>query len=98
MIHVLKTWSDPFEAVWDGRKLAEFRKNDRQFRVGDWLNLLECDPTGTMFSGREIEAKITDIRHGPGFGIPEGHAMLSIQRFRGRDAGGIVWEIIGAGS
>lgn len=24
--HVLKTWPDPFQAVWDGTKTAEFRK------------------------------------------------------------------------
>jgi hypothetical protein len=96
VIHVLKTWCDPFQAVWDGHKLAEFRKDDRQFRVGDWLDLLEYDHVRSVHTGREIEAKVTDIRRGPAFGIPEGYAMLSLQRYRGLDHGGTAWEIPGA--
>lgn len=39
--HRLKTAPEPFSDVWSGAKLAEFRRNDRDFRAGDLLELLE---------------------------------------------------------
>jgi len=42
--HELKTWPDPFEAIWDGRKRYEVRENDRDFHVGDALRLREFEP------------------------------------------------------
>lgn len=76
--HVLKTWPEPFQAVWDGRKTAEFRRNDRGFREGDYVELLEYDPKSKYFSGRKIMARITHVVGGPSpFGIPDGFAMLS---------------------
>lgn len=78
MIHELKTWPDPFEAVWMGSKKAEFRKDDRGFRVGDGLTLKEWVPESENYTGREIYACITDLRRGPQFGIPEGFVMLSV--------------------
>ncbi len=44
MNHPLKTWPGPFQAVWDGVKLFEYRVNDRDFKVGDMLALMEYDP------------------------------------------------------
>lgn len=43
-IHSLKTWPEPFQALVDGRKTFELRKNDRGFMVGDQLQLREWDP------------------------------------------------------
>ena len=92
MIHVLKAWPEPFRAMWSGDKTAEFRRDDRQFQVGDWLELTEYDPDRESLSGREIIAQITDIRRGPVFGIPEGYAMLSVARYQGLDTGGVAWQ------
>jgi hypothetical protein len=90
-IHHLKTWPDPFEAVWQGRKRAEFRKADRNFRVGDILHLMEFDPDKRPhFPGRWVRAEITDVRLGGPFGIPEGYAMLSMDVYdRGTEGAGI---------
>lgn len=75
--HELKTWLEPFQAVWDGKKLAEFRKDDRGFAVQDYLELREWAPESQLYSGREVTARITHIARGPF--IPEGFAMLSIK-------------------
>ena len=40
MIHALKTLPEYFEAVWENKKTFELRKNDRDFKVGDYLALL----------------------------------------------------------
>lgn len=78
--HRLKTWPEPFQALWDGRKAAEFRRDDREprYEVGDWLHLIEYDPERGYFLDRMIAARVTDIRRGGAFGIPEGYCMLSL--------------------
>jgi hypothetical protein len=73
IIH-LKTWPEPFQAMWDGLKTAEFRRNDWKFKLGDHLLLHEYDPD-RVFSGRMILFEVTHIT--TGFGIPESHVMLS---------------------
>lgn len=52
VVHDLKIWPEPFQAIVDGRKTAEFRRErgdargqvDRLFGVGDELLLREWDP------------------------------------------------------
>lgn len=77
--HELKTWPDPFRAVWERRKTAEFRRDDRGFGVGHELLLREYDPGTGAYSGRQVAATITDVRKGGQFGIPEGYAMISFR-------------------
>ncbi len=43
-VHELKTWPEPFEAIRRGMKTCEIRKNDRDFKAGDILELVEWDP------------------------------------------------------
>lgn len=43
--HDLKTWPEPFDAVRDGRKRFEWRRDDRGYAVGDALLLRKWDPT-----------------------------------------------------
>ena len=78
MIHELKTYPEPFNAVLCGRKTAEFRKDDRNFEVGDSVRLREWDPANERYTGFELTKEISDIRRGPDFDIPEGFAMLSL--------------------
>ena len=44
MTHSLKTWPEYFKAVKSGDKTFEIRKDDRQFMVGDIIELLEYEP------------------------------------------------------
>jgi hypothetical protein len=76
--HELKTWPDSFQAVWDGAKTAEFRRDDRGFEVGDRLLLREYVLTDDRYTGREVEAVVTHVLRGPGFAVPEGYSLLSI--------------------
>ncbi|WP_435321805.1 DUF3850 domain-containing protein [Klebsiella sp. HN106] len=75
--HELKIYPEFFSAVCTGVKRAELRKNDRDYRVGDTLHLLEtprgsCNPTGEY-----INVKITHIAD-VGEWMP-GYVLLSIE-------------------
>lgn len=59
--HHLKTWPECFEAIIEGRKSFEVRINDRGFKEGDYLLLLEFTLHNQNFTGRRIKAKITYI-------------------------------------
>ena len=48
--HKLKTWPTAFDAMVDGRKRFEWRKDDRGFEVGDILVLEKWDPGATTYS------------------------------------------------
>lgn len=84
MTHDLKTWTEYFESVWSGEKKFEVRKNDRDFKVGDFLNLMEYFPLLSkkddkeVFSSRSIHCKVDYILEGGSFGIEEGFCVMSI--------------------
>jgi len=75
--HFLKSWKAPFASMLSGARTADFRVNDRNFCVEDLLSLNEWDPTTKIYTGRILYAEVTDVASG--FGIPEGHAMLSFK-------------------
>lgn len=61
MIHDLKIWPCFFEATATGLKTNEVRKNDRDYRRGDILNLREWDPETQKFTGRGISVEVTHV-------------------------------------
>ena len=77
--HVLKAWPEFFDAISEGRKTFEIRKNDRDFSVGDILELRRYEPTTEHYSGEILERQITYMITGGKFGIEDGYAVLAIQ-------------------
>jgi hypothetical protein len=75
--HELKCDAEQFTAVIEGRKTFEFRRNDRDFRVGDDLVLQEYLPSEKRLTGRESLRSVGYILHGPAYGIPEGFCVAS---------------------
>ena len=59
--HILKTWPDYFSDVSYEIKKVEIRKNDRDFKVGDTLILLEYDPETEIYSGRGCKVLVSHI-------------------------------------
>lgn len=86
-MHDLKTDSEVFQAVISGLKSFEIRFNDRGFKVGDWLHLLETVSTGEEmadgalleYTGRDYLAVVTHILAGPIYGLKEGWVIMSIE-------------------
>jgi len=88
--HYLKTWPDAFAAVRDRRKSAELRRNDRAFKVGEILCLMEWIPApgyrGEIipsigaYTGRTVSRQIAHVLEGrPEFGLEEGFVLLSFE-------------------
>lgn len=78
MEHKLKILPQYFEEVWKGNKTFELRKDDRNYKVGDTLRLLEFD-YGT-YTGRECNRTILYIfRNAEHYGLKEGFVILAMK-------------------
>lgn len=84
MTHDLKTWTEYFSEVWDGKKTFEVRKNDRDYKVGDYLALMEYMNEDSLrighdvFTYRTIMCRIDYILNGGNFGIEPEYIVMSI--------------------
>lgn len=78
-VHDLKIWPNYFSAVRCGDKTFELRNNDRDFRVGDELNLREYDPVNKIYSGQTVRCIVTDIICSPHWGLADGYCIMSIK-------------------
>lgn len=76
--HELKCWPGPFQALLDGVKHHEVRKDDRAFRVGDALLLREWDMVHKRYTGRGTERVITYATVPGTFGLPPDLCVLSV--------------------
>lgn len=57
--HILKILPEYYDAVVQGEKTFEIRKNDRDYRIGDWVKMLEYD--GEKFTGKFVNIRISYI-------------------------------------
>jgi hypothetical protein len=78
MLHELKCWPEPFQAILDGRKNYEIRKFDRPFMVGDDLFLREWDPKEMRYTGRVNQVRVTYITKPGEWGLPDNLGVMSI--------------------
>ena len=86
MTHELKTDPDIFEAIREGRRTFEIRKDDRGFKVGDFLRLKQIRYTGEeMKAGKPLEytgfqsrVAVDYILRGPTLGLADGWVIMSI--------------------
>lgn len=86
-VHELKTDPEVFQAVLDGLKTYEIRKNDRGFAVGDTLVLRETTHSGAAiaagapleYTGRQYATSVTHMLTGPIYGLEAGWSILSLR-------------------
>jgi hypothetical protein len=89
-IHFVKCWPDAFRALEDGSKRFEFRKDDRDYKVGDLMRIAEWTPFEEYdyqravvkgeYTGKELLMEITYILRGGRFGVPDGYAVMSVRK------------------
>lgn len=85
-MHKLKSWPEAFNSVRDGSKRYEVRRDDRNFQVGDRVELLEFIPKsqgmaydGTgKYTGRWWIGEVTHITRGGAFGLPNYLCVLGL--------------------
>lgn len=77
--HTLKTWPEMFDAIEDGRKRFDVRRNDRGFQTGDTLIFRKYSPEiDRHYQGVDpIVARVTYILSG--FGIESGYVAMSFE-------------------
>lgn len=86
--HNLKTDSEIFQAVVEGKIRYNIRFNDRSFKIGDTLYLMETKYTGKemeggdkplVYTGNVASFRITHILEGPIYGLKSGWVILSLE-------------------
>ena len=77
-LHELKTWPEPFSAMLRGDKPFEYRKNDRDFQVGDVLICREWSPTTEQYTGFSISVEVCYVLQNA-FGVPPEYAVLGLR-------------------
>lgn len=81
--HTLKILPSFYSAIIDGSKTFEVRENDRDFAVGDKLELAEFEPSGSLgggvFTGREAHCLVTYVLPGGRFGIAPNTVVMGIK-------------------
>ena len=91
--HILKLNDRYFDAVANGIKTFEIRKNDRDYKVGDTLVLLDVDDNDKFLTyadhnlginlNYEVKVAVTYIlTHDEFDGISEGYVVLGIRRVK----------------
>jgi hypothetical protein len=69
--------------MWVREKPYELRRDDRDFAVGDTLDLREFDPETGTYSGRSILALVAHVlRDVPHFGLMPGYCLMLITPHR----------------
>ena len=76
-LHELKIYKKYFNAILDGRKKFEIRRNDRGFQVGDNVILREWD--NIKYSGRTIYATITYVLDDKFIGLSDGYVAVGLE-------------------
>ena len=80
MTHEIKCLPKYFNALVDGLKNFEVRKNDRDYKVGDSLLIREYDNVKKSYTDYELYAPVTYIlKNDEGFtGLSEGFVVLGL--------------------
>ena len=80
-LHELKTWPEYYQPLEDDIKRFEWRKDDRNFEVGDLLLLREWTSNNCSYTGRQ-QLVYVDYMMGKRneFGIHDEYVLMSIRK------------------
>ena len=81
-LHEIKLNIEFCDAVYNGEKTFELRKNDRGYQKGDHIKFIsvegDCFPTKVSHNIEDCEYEITYVLNG--WGLQEGYVALAIRR------------------
>lgn len=76
--HILKTHPGPFQDSWLGLKSYEVRLDDRDYELGDRIDLVEWHPH-IGATGREIKClRVIHKLTGGQYGVEKGYCVLGL--------------------
>jgi len=75
MHHTLKMHAEYFAHAWNGYKPFEIRLNDRNYKTGDTVLLVEYDPAIKFYCGPSIYGRITVIFENA-IGVQPGYVLF----------------------
>lgn len=78
-VHHLRSWPHYFQPIFDGLKTFEVRYNDRDYKEGDILHLMEYNPDGKGYSTRNVYRYVTHILSDDFKGVAKGWVVMSIR-------------------
>lgn len=81
MRHTLKSWPPYFEATLRGDKTFDVRFDDRNYQVGDEVELVEWEPRGDRATSRRCVRRVVYVlreEDAVRFGLQPGHVVLGL--------------------
>lgn len=78
MTHKLKCWPVYYSSLISGDKNFELRENDREYKVGDILEMCEYD-INLGYTGRVSFYLVTYILNGGVMGLHKGSCIMAIK-------------------
>lgn len=79
-IHRLRVTNKFWNALVDGTKNFEARRDDRGFLVGDYLELCCYDPDAEAETGSFLRRRITYILPGGEYGVEDGFVVMGLEK------------------
>lgn len=76
--HDLKIDPPMLAVVASGHKTFEYRRNDRDFKPGDVLNLQGFDRVKGIYTGGSVVRRVGIVLYGPDYGVPEDFCVMSL--------------------
>ena len=76
--HKLKILPEYYDSVCDGSKTFEVRKKDRDFRVGDSIELREYSEKEKEYTGRNVDVSICYVLDDPVY-CKDGYVIFGIK-------------------
>jgi hypothetical protein len=80
-VHTIKCWTNGFMALVSGMKKFEWRKDDRNYQIGDHLLILEWDEVKQQYTSKYALRVISYKLAGGWFGMPQDYCILSLETF-----------------
>lgn len=79
--HDLKIKKEYFQAIIDNKKSFELRKNDRDYKIGDYIKFKVINDTGEIIFISPDYWYITYIlKDVPEYGLMDGYCILGIKK------------------
>ncbi len=79
-VHCVKCWPPHYSDMVAGRKLFDWRKNDRDYQVGDIVVQQEFLPDPQKYTGEMCAFEVIHMVGGGKFAIPLGYCIMSVRR------------------